>query len=190
MSPRGQFWLGFWKGRPPTLCPSYLGAPHGVGLLNIQESVSYLFISDICAQGSLGHLQLVFFELLVYQPGGSSPYIYQTWYWRSKDHCCSEKNCTLGINHDLGVPTKIFQCPCETFLASLGGIKVVQSQRSGLAVLGCGGSQLPLKLLIWWFDRAGKYLFPGQKHPSHLKRSLLVVMVIKWIPNSPWIRHG
>ena len=59
---------------------------------------------------------------------------------------------------------------------------------SGLAALGCGGSWLPLKLLFWWLDRAGEYPFLGQKHPLHLWRSLLVV--IKWIPNSPWIRHG
>ena len=32
MSPRGQFQFGFWKGRPQTLCPGYLGASHGVGL--------------------------------------------------------------------------------------------------------------------------------------------------------------
>ena len=64
MSPRVQFLLRFWKGRPPTLCPSYLSGPHGVGLLNIQESISYLFILDVCAQGSLGHPKLVFLSCL------------------------------------------------------------------------------------------------------------------------------
>ena len=67
MSPEGssvQFWLGFWKGRPPTLCPGYLSAPHGVGLLNTQGSVSYLFVLDVCAQGTLGCLMLVFLSCL------------------------------------------------------------------------------------------------------------------------------
>ena len=59
-SPRVQFQLGFWQGRPPTVCLSYLGVPHGVGLLNIQGSVSSFFILCIHVQGLLGCLRLVF----------------------------------------------------------------------------------------------------------------------------------
>ena len=64
MSPRIQFQLGFWWGRPLTPCSSYLSVPHGVGLLNIQGSVSSLFISYVCAQGLLGCLKLVFLSCL------------------------------------------------------------------------------------------------------------------------------
>ena len=64
MSPRGKFQLGFWQGRPLTLCSSYFSVPHGVGLLNIQESVSSLFILYACAMGSLGHLKLLFLSCL------------------------------------------------------------------------------------------------------------------------------
>ena len=121
--------------------------------------------------------------LLVCQQGSSSPCIHQTWYQRGKDHCPLEQNCTFGINHDLGVPAKITQHLHDTFLVSLGGPNIAPSQRSGLTALDCGGLQLPLKLLIYWFDKAVGYLFPGWKHLSSLLRSMLVV--IKWIPNSP-----
>ena len=73
--------------------------------------------------------------------------------------------------------------PMAHFFHPWVGSKVAQSQRSGLAALGYGSLQMPLKLLIWWFDKAGGHLFPGQKHLSHLQRSPLVV--IKWIPKSP-----
>ena len=43
--------------------------------------------------------------------------------------------------------------------------EVAESQRSGVAALGCGGLQPSLKLPIWWFDKAGEYLFPGRKGP-------------------------
>ena len=117
-------------------------------------------------------------ELLLCQLGASSPCICQTWYWRSKDHCHLEKNCTLGINCNLSALTEISQHPHDTFLVSLGGPDIAPS---GLAALGCDGLQLPLKLLTWWFDRTGEYLFPGQKHPSCLQRSPSVA--IKQIPN-------
>ena len=64
----------------------------------------------------------------------------------------------------------------QIYSASLGHIfgipgwaQNAQSQRSGLAALHCGGSWPPLKLLIWWFDKADEYLFPGWKHPFYWK---------------------
>ena len=91
-------------------------------------------------------------------------------------------------NHYLGVPTEISQHSCDTFWHPLLGPKVAPYQRFALAALGCGSLWPPIKLLIWWVDKAGEYLFPGWKHPSCLWRSLLVV--IKWIPNTLWIGHG
>ena len=64
MNPRGSVLVRFLWGRPLTLCFSYLGVLHGVGLLNIQGSVSSLFTSYVCAQGSLRCLKLVFLSCL------------------------------------------------------------------------------------------------------------------------------
>ena len=46
------------------LCSSYFRVPHGVGLLNIQGSVSSFLILYVCAMGSLGHLKLLFLSSL------------------------------------------------------------------------------------------------------------------------------
>ena len=101
--------------------------------------------------------------------------------YESKNHCCLE-NCILGDKMQLCCAHWNLPASPWHILASLGGTNITPSQRSVLVALGCDRSQSPLKLLIWWFDRAGEYLLPGQKHPSHLWRSLLVE--IKQIPNS------
>ena len=47
-----------------------------------------------------------FAELLVCQPGVSSPYDKQIWNWKGKDCYCLEQNPTVRINCDIGEPTK------------------------------------------------------------------------------------
>ena len=163
MSPRGQFLFGFLGGKATdslswiSWCPSWSRTIKHTGKCSL-----FVYLRGVCPRFTWMPWVSIF-ELLVCQLGGSSPCVHQTWYLRSKDHCHLEWNCTLGINCDLGVPTKISQHPCDTFLASLGGHNIALSQRTGLSALGCGSSWLPLKWLIRWFDRAGEYLFPGQK---------------------------
>ena len=143
MSPRGQLQLGLWWGRLLTLCLNYLGVMHGVGLLNIQGSVSF-FVYHICMCPRFTwtpHVSI--FVLLVCHLDGFPSCVCQPWYQRGMDHCHSEKNCTWGINCHLSALTKIFQHPCDTFLASLGGLNITPSKRSGLAALGCDSSRLP-----------------------------------------------
>ena len=89
-APGLQFQLGFWQGRPLTLCSSYLSVLHGVRLLNIQGSISSLFISCIHAQGLLGCLKLVFLSCLCVSwvachPASLKPGIWEartTAFWR------------------------------------------------------------------------------------------------------------
>ena len=114
MSPRVQFLLGFWKGRSPTLCPSYCSAPHWSRTVkHTGKCLLFVYFGCMCPRFTWTP-KVSIFELLVCQLIGFSPYIHQNWYQRSKDHCHSEKNCTLGIHWDPGVPTEIFQHPCDT----------------------------------------------------------------------------
>ena len=100
--------------------------------------------------------QVNLLKLLVCWSGGSPHCIHQTQYWKSKDHCHLEMNCTLGTRCSLGAPTEIFQYPHATFLASLGGLKKLHNPGGlVLTALGCGRLWLPLELLTWWFDKPG-----------------------------------
>ena len=188
MNPRIQFHFGFWQVRPPTVCPSYLcGLLRSRNIKHTGKCSLFVYLSCTCPRFAW-MLWVSTFQLYVCQPGGLSTCVHWYWYWRGKDHCHSDWNSTLRINHDLGVPIEISQHSCGTFWHPWVSPEVAQSQRSGLAALHCGSLQLPFKLLIWWLDKAGGYLFPSWKGLSHLQRNPLVV--IKWIPYSPWIRHG
>ena len=51
-----------WSGKPQTLCPGYLSASQGVGLLPYREV--FFICSSVCVQGYLGHPELVLFSCL------------------------------------------------------------------------------------------------------------------------------
>ena len=143
-----------------------------------------LFVHPSCTHPRLAWTPLVsFVELLVCQPGVRSPCDNQTWNQKGKDHYCLEQNHGAGINCDFSETTKHMQCLPVTFLASLGGHEACSSR--GLVWQPCA---VAVNDHPWWFDKADEYLLPGQKCPSCLQRSPLVV--IKWISNSPWIRCG
>ena len=71
---------------------------------------------------------VTFVELLVCQPGVSSPCDNQTWNQRGKDCYHLAQNCTVGIHCNFSETTKHIQCLLATFLASLGGLKVCSSR--------------------------------------------------------------
>ena len=62
--------------------------------------------------------------------------------------------------------------------------EVAESQRSGLAALGCGSLWPSLVLPIWWFNKAGEYLFPGRKCPHLCER------ICWWQMNGFPTHHG
>ena len=129
--------VSFWQGRPLTLCSSYLSVPHGVELLNIQGSVSSLFISCIHAQGSLGHLQLVFLSCLsvrwvVHHPASLKPGIgvarvitiqRRITLWEQDMTLVYQPKSSSTPQHIFGIPGWALHCTIK---------------RSGLALLGCG----------------------------------------------------
>ena len=98
-------------------------------------------------------------ELLVCQLGVLSPCNSQAWNWTGKDCYHLEQNHAAGINDNLCEPTKFIQHLPVTFLGSLGGLKVCSS----IGLVWQPSSWLPTELLMWWFNKADKYPFPGQK---------------------------
>ena len=160
-----------------------------------KHTVKYLFCllshAYACAHGSLGHLKLVFLNCLCMSVWvASPPCIHQTlcqqkqWLLLFRD-----KLALVGTRHDLSEPTKIYQHPHDTFLASMGGPNshtIPEVWFGSLRLLQIMTSPWIANLVV--LIRAGEDLFPGWKHPSHLQRSSLVPN--KWIPNPPWIGHS
>ena len=155
------------------------------GTITRQGSVLYLFncmCLRLCWASWVSVLQL-----LVSQPGILPPCVYLTWYQKGKDHHPLEWNSACGINCNLSEPTKSIQHSWRESLfwyPRVGSKEVASSQRSGSAALGCGSSQLSLKLLIWWFDKAGEYLFQGWKCPH------ICTEVHWWQLNGSPTHHG
>ena len=67
-------------------------------------------------------------ELLLCQPGVSSPCDNWTWNGKGKDCYCLEQDHAVGINCDFSKPTKYIQHLPVTILSSLGGPKVHSSR--------------------------------------------------------------
>ena len=63
---------------------------------------------------------------------------------------------------------------------------IAGSQRSGSTVWNCGSLWPSLKLLPWWFEKAGEYVFPVRKCPNVCRRNPLVAD--KQISASSWTR--
>ena len=96
----------------------------------------------------------------------------QTLYPSGKDCNPLEQISAHGMNSNLSEPTKSILDPqreSHFWHPWVGSKEVAGSQGSGLAALGFCCLQLSLKLPIWWFDKAGEYLFPGRKCPHICK---------------------
>ena len=165
------FFLWFILRKPQILCLHYLGASGGVGFLPSREV--FFICLTVCVQGYPEHLELVCFScLLVSQLGSLPPCVYLTEYQKAKDHSPLEWSSACRMNCDLSEPTDIHPVsPGEShFWCPWVGLKeVAWFQRSGLAALGYDGLWLSLKLPIWWFNKADKYLFLGWKCPHTCK---------------------
>ena len=150
--------------------------PWGVGILNRLGSVHYLFVTAICVQGSPGCLDFMDLSSLCVSQVAHHPMFIEPGIRQAR---------TIGLWSRVHIRGKwqsqqAYQihpaCPGHIW-ASLGGLKKLHHS-AGLVwqPLDCGSLQPPLKLLIWWFNEAGEYLFPGGKHPLHLQRSPLVAI--------------
>ena len=158
-------------------------------ITTLQGSVLYLFNCKCPRLSWVPWVSLL--QFLASLLGSLPPCIPQTLYWSSKDHNLSVWIGACRINCDFGEPTNPSSIPVKVTFSGIPGWaqkEVAGSQRSGLAVWSCGSLQPSLKLQIWWFEKAGEYLFPGRKCPQCLQRNPLVAH--KWISDSLWIRHG
>ena len=159
------------SGKPQIPWLSYLSASWGVGLSPYRKV--FFICSSICVQAYLVHSELVHFSCLWVSWVTCHPASIRPSTREARTTALQEQRSTCRINCNLNEPTKFTQHPQKEshFLVSLGGLeKVAYSQRSGLAAKGCGSLWLPLKVLILWFDKADRYIFPGWKHLYACKR--------------------
>ena len=96
------------SGKPQTLCLSYLGAFQGVGLSPYRKV--FFICSSACAQGYLGHPELVCFSWLWASWVACHPVLSDPLPERQGPQPL-EQNSTCRINHDLNEPTKSIQHP-------------------------------------------------------------------------------